>query len=54
MSRYNKLIAAVVGLIAIILGPDVLGLTEQPETIVQSALAVLTAFGVYQLPNEES
>lgn len=51
MSKYSKLIVAVVGVIAIILGPEVLGLVDNAETVTQSILGLLTAFGVYQATN---
>lgn len=59
MSRYRKLIAAIVGLVAIILGPSFLGVAPgedlfslDQERIVEMILAVLTALGVERLPNE--
>lgn len=51
MGNYKKLIVAVVGLIAIILGPEVLGLAADTETTVQSIMGLLTAFGVFQMTN---
>lgn len=52
MGKYRKLIAAIVGVIAIIAGPDVLGLTADTETVVQMVMGLLTAFGVFQLSND--
>lgn len=52
MSKYSKLIAAIVGLAVIIVGPEFLDLTENTELVTQSVLALLTAFGVYQVPNQ--
>lgn len=52
MSRYSKLIVAVVGLLVVILGPEFLGAVEDTETTAQLVLALLTAFGVYQVPNK--
>ena len=50
MQRYNKLWTAIVGVIAIILGPDFVDLDP---TLAESALGLLTAFGVYLVPNRE-
>lgn len=57
--NYRKLVAAVIGLVAVILGPAVLGLAPGDElfgigqaTAVQAVLAILTALGVYQVPND--
>ena len=52
MSKYSKLIAAIVGLIAIIVGPDLLNLTETPEKVAEALLALITAFTIYQVPNK--
>ncbi len=54
MSKYSKLIAAVIGVVAIVIGPEILGLADEAksEMIAQSVLALLTAFGVYQVPNK--
>ncbi len=51
MTKYRKLIVALVGVVAIVFGPDVLGLADNTEVVAQSILALLTAFGVYQAPN---
>ena len=52
MSQYNKLIVAAVGL-AVLLGAQFgLDLTAQQDAIVQVVTAVLTAFGIYQVPNK--
>ena len=57
MSRYRKLIAAVIGL-AVIIGNDFFGLGLDAEAVghqfdrlIDTGLALATAFGVYQLPN---
>lgn len=59
MSRYRKLIAAIVGVIAIVLGPSVLGVSPGEELfglgqerVVEMIIAVFTALGVYAVPNE--
>ena len=52
MVKYRKLIAALVGVVAIILGPDILGLVDNTAVVTESVLAILTVFGVYQLKNE--
>lgn len=51
VKKYSKLIAAAVGLVAILLGPDFLGLTNDAERLAQAILALLTLFGVYQVRN---
>ena len=55
----RKLVVTVVGLLAVVLGPSVLGIApgEQffglgQETVVSMALALLTALGVYAAPND--
>ena len=50
MQRYNKLWTAIVGVIAIILGPDFVDLDE---TVAESILGLLTAAAVYAIPNRE-
>jgi hypothetical protein len=58
MSNYSKLIAAVVGLLVIVLGPGFIGIGDgltvfgiDATVIVQGILAVLTALGVFAVPN---
>lgn len=58
MNRYRKLIVAVVGLVALLLGPEFFGISEAgtifgmpTDTVVELAVTVLTAFGVYQVTN---
>lgn len=56
MKKYSKLVAAVVGVVAVILGPSALGITEvelDTELITQAVLGVATAFGVFQSVNAE-
>lgn len=55
----RKLVVAVVGMLAIVLGPNVMGVTPGEElwglgqeTVVGFVLAILTAFGVYIVPND--
>ena len=48
MKKYRKLIAVIVGLIATEVGPEVIA---APELLVQGVMAVLTAFGVWVIPN---
>ncbi len=52
IAKYSKLIAAIVGMIAVIIGPDVLGLTADTEQAAQNILGLLTVFGVYLVPNK--
>ena len=53
MNRYRKLIAAAVGVVAILFGPQFLGLAENTEQLTQMILGLLTALGVWGVPNEE-
>jgi hypothetical protein len=55
MSKFAKLIAAIVGLLAIVLTDhlNVVPDGTNAEMISQAILAVLTAFGVYQVRNEQ-
>ncbi|MGI9504291.1 MAG: hypothetical protein ACR2RE_14685 [Geminicoccaceae bacterium] len=54
MKKYRKFIAAVVGLSAIVLN-DFVGLDAGTSNLIaDSILGVLTAFGVYQLPNAQA
>lgn len=59
MARYRKLLAAVLGLLVIVLGPQFLGLSPEgtifglsPDQVMQTLVAVLTALGVWGLPND--
>lgn len=51
MARYRKLFVAIVGLAAILV-PDLVGLEDELTDIYDSAVAVLTAFGVFKVANE--
>ncbi len=51
LKRYSKLIVAIIGVIVIILGPDVLGITGNTSLVAEGIIALLTAAGVYQVPN---
>lgn len=53
MKKYRKILVAVIGLAAIV-GNDFLGLDVNGAIIADSVLAVLTAFGVFQLPNAQA
>ena len=50
MGRYNKLWAAIVGVLAIILGPDHIDLAP---ALSEAILGLLTAGAVYLIPNKE-
>lgn len=58
-SNVRKLVAAVVGVVAIIAAPFVPGITEASffgipqDLVVQSILGVMTALGVYQAANTQ-
>jgi hypothetical protein len=61
MNKYRKLVAAAVGLVAIVLGPAVLGVTPGEDLfgigqdkVVQLVLAVGTAIGVWGVRNDEA
>ena len=51
--RYKKLVAAVIGLVAVILGPEFLGLVGiDAPAVTELVFALLTAIGVYKVENE--
>lgn len=54
LSKYRKLIVAVLGVVGIVLGPTIFGVVgeEQWATITQSIIAAATALGVWGVPNE--
>lgn len=59
MNKYRKLIAGVVGMAAMILGPQFLGVTPGEElfgigqeTAVSTIVALLTAFGIWGFRND--
>jgi uncharacterized membrane protein (DUF441 family) len=52
MQNYNKLIVAVVGLVVMLAAEHGLNLSAQQDAIVQILVSVLTAAGVYQVPNK--
>lgn len=54
VQHYNKLIAAAVGLVVLLAARYGLDLSGQAAVIVDTIVSVLTAFGVYQLPNKEA
>lgn len=51
--RYYKLIAAAVGILAILFGPDFLGMTGDPEELTEKILAVLALVGIWASPKNE-
>lgn len=46
VKKHAALIVAIIGLLAILFGPQYMGLVEDQEQFVQMALGVLTALGV--------
>lgn len=59
MGKYRKLVAAIVGVVAMILGPAVLGVTPGEEffgigqeTVVTAVVGILTALGVWGVKND--
>lgn len=53
MSKYRKLIAAAVGLVVVVLGPDFIGVADlNAEMITEFVFSILTAIGVWAVPNE--
>lgn len=59
IAAYRKLVAAAVGMVAVILGPGILGITPGEEffgvgqdMVVQIVLGALGAAGVWGLSNE--
>lgn len=60
MNKYRKLIAAVVGLAVVVLGPSFMGVSPEgtlmgipAEQAVSTLMAVLTALGVWAVPNDD-
>jgi len=53
MKKYSKLIAACIGLIAVVLGPSMFGVVQDEAALMQSLTAVVTAVSVYQVANEQ-
>ncbi len=51
--KYSKLIAGLVGLVAVILGPDFMDLTEDSEALAQQILGVLALMGIYFAPKNK-
>lgn len=51
MNKYRKLIAAVVGLVVLWAGVEIA--PDQQQMIVQVVLSLLTALGVWAVPNED-
>jgi len=51
MKRYGKFWAALLGAVGVGLTSSGIIDTGQSEAIVTSGVALLTAFGVYQIPN---
>jgi uncharacterized membrane protein len=47
ITKHAKLITAIIGLALVVFTPDYLG----DQTWIPQALAILTAIGVYQVPN---
>ncbi|MEM7002011.1 MAG: hypothetical protein AAF529_14580 [Pseudomonadota bacterium] len=56
VKKYKKGIAAAVGFLAILIGPDMLNVSDSPlmdaETVVELVVAILGVYGVVQLKNE--
>jgi hypothetical protein len=59
MTRYRKLIAAIVGLAVVVLGPSFMGVSPEgtlmgipAEQAVQTIMAVATALGIWSVPND--
>ena len=51
MQAYSKLLVALGGLVVLIGARYGLDLSKETAAVVDIALAALTAFGVYQIPN---
>ena len=59
MGKYRKLVVAVIGLAVLLLGPEFFAISPEgtffgiaQDTVVQVILAILTAIGIYQVPND--
>ncbi len=53
MKKYRKAIIAIMGLGAVMHGPDAMAGFD-PNEVLQAVIALFAAFGVYQIPNEEA
>jgi len=51
VKNYSKLWIAGIGLLALVLGPDVMGIVQDEAKLYQGLLAIVTAYGIYQVPN---
>lgn len=51
MARYRKLLVAVVGVVALFV-PEVAGMEDEATNIYDAVVSILTAFGVWRVPNE--
>lgn len=51
MAKYRKLLVGVLGL-AVIVAPQFTGAEDSVVALFDAVVAVLTAFGIYQVPNE--
>ena len=52
MSKYRKLIVALVGVAAIVLGPSMLDVVPDEQMFTQAVIGLLTAAGIWGVPNE--
>lgn len=52
LKKYNKLWVHIVAMLAVIFGPEHLGLVEDTEQFTQLALAILSALGLFQIRNQ--
>ena len=54
MTAYSKLLVAIAGLVVLVGQRYGLDLTKETQALVDIALAAMTAFGVYLIPNREA
>lgn len=52
MNKYSKVIVAAIGLVAVIVGPILLGEQPSNELVMQALTALVATFGVYQVTNK--
>jgi uncharacterized membrane protein len=57
MTKYRKLVMAIVGLAVLVIGPDFLGVVGveiDPGRVTEIIIGILTAIGVWAVPNTPS
>ena len=53
MQAYNKLIAALIGVIVMVASNYGIDLTDETQSITDAVISIVTALSVYFVPNKE-